>query len=398
MRVRGVAHYNIWQHINADFQYDANDPPCFQAVTVNNPRNVILSPISVKLLLTLLSEAAGDHTKTQKELAQVIPFGDSNILAREYFDKFFTALREKSADYHLDMATKIYADNFITPIQRYEAILERYYATKVHTEDFSNAPKVSENINYWISNVTQGRIADLVKSSDIESAVMVMLNAVYFKGLWRQPFYENQTFVSDFQVGQNGPDKSVQSKRSPFMSQTGRFFYVESNQLNAKILRLPYKGQKFSMFIILPNRAEGFDDFVRGLDSAQVHNAKWLMDETEVRVVLPKFKFDYSSNLNEVLKGLGVREVFSDEASLPLLARGSGLEGRLKVSNIIQKAGLVVDEKGSTAFAATEVSLVNKFGDDGVRDFVANRPFVFMIEDERNNAILFSGKVVDPTL
>lgn len=366
-------------------------PSPFQAVTVNNPRNVIISPISVKLLLTLLSEAAGDQTRTQQELAQVIPFGESHILAREYFDKFFTALRERSPDYSLDMATKIYADSYITPIQRYEAILERYYATKVQTQDFSNPARVADTINQWVSNITQGHIADLVKRSDIESAVMVMLNAVYFKGLWRQPFFENQTFVSEFQAQQG-------AKTTTFMSQTGRFFYAESNQLNAKILRLPYKGQKFSMFIVLPHRAEGFDEFVRQLDSKTLHNAKWLMDETEVRVVLPKFKFDYSSNLNEVLQNLGIREVFSDEASLPLLARGSGLQGRLKVSNIIQKAGLVVDEKGSTAFAATEVSLVNKFGDDGVRDFVANRPFVFMIEDERNNAILFSGKVVDPTL
>lgn len=367
----------------------------FQALTVNNPKNVILSPISVKLLLTLLHEASGDHTNTQKELAQVIPFGDSHIHAREYFDKFFTGLKEKSRDYSLDMATKIYADSFITPIQRYEAILERYYGTKIHTQEFNNAALVSENINQWVSNVTQGHITDLVKTSDVESAVMLMLNAVYFKGLWRQPFFENQTHVADFHLG---AEKSGQTKRTQFMSQNGRFFYVESNQLKAKVLRLPYKGQKFSMFIILPNRGEVFDDFVRQLDSSMVHNAKWLMDETEVNVVLPKFKFDYSSNLNDVLKGLGIREVFGDGASLPLLARGSGLEGRLKVSNIIQKAGLAIDEQGSTAFAATEVSLVNKFGDDGERDFIADRPFVFMIEDERNSAILFSGKVVDPTL
>lgn len=353
---------------------------------------MILSPISVKLLLTLLSEAAGDHTKTQKELTTVIPFGDSHILAREYFDKFFSDLQEKSRDYSLDMATRIYADNFIQPIQRYEAILERYYNTRVKIEDFSNAVGVTQNINQWVSNVTQGHISQLVKTSDIENAVMLMINAMYFKGLWRQPFFDNQTFYSDFRC------TPAEAKQTQFMSQTGRFFYAESNQLQAKILRLPYKGQKFSMFLILPNRADGLDEFMNQLDSGVLHNAKWLMDETEVRVVLPKFKFDYSSNLNQVLQSLGIRDVFTDEASLPLLARGSGLEGRLKVSNIIQKAGLAVDEKGSTAFVATEVSLVNKFGDDGVKDFVANRPFVFMIEDERNSAILFSGKVVDPTV
>lgn len=361
-------------------------------MTTNIHRNVILSPISVKLLLTLLSEASGDHTKTQQELTQVIPFGDSNILAREYFGHFFTSIKEKSEDYSLDMATNIYADDFVNPMQRYRAILERYYSTEVHTEDFGNAPAVSQKINRWVSNVTHGHINDFIKPSDIESAVMLMINAVYFKGLWRQPFNENMTFVHEFRT----PDQGA--KQTQFMSQTGQFFYVESSQLKAKIIRLPYKGQKFSMFIILPNSAEGFDEFVNQLDSTALHNAKWLMDEMEVRVVIPKFKFDYSANLNQVLQSLGIRQIFSDEASLPLLSRGSGLEGRLKVSNIIQKSGLVVDEKGSTAFAATEVGLVNKFGDDGIREFVANRPFVFMIEDERNSAILFSGKVVDPTV
>lgn len=361
-------------------------------MTINNPKNVILSPISVKLLLTLLSEASGDHSKTQKELSQVIPFGDSHILAREYFEKFFRSVQQKSEDYTLDLATRIYMDSFINRTQRYQAILERYYETEILSESFAAPDAVSNNINRWVANVTQGHITELVKAADVENAVMVMINAVYFKGLWRQPFFENQTFASDFHTLAAGP------KRSQFMSQTGRFFYVESRQLQAKILRLPYKGQKFSMFIILPNRADGFDDFVQQLDSAQLHNAKWLMDETDVHVVLPKFKFDYSSNLNAVLKSLGIHEVFTDEASLPLLDRGAGLNGRLKVSNIIQKSGLAVDEKGSTAFAATEVSLVNKFGDDGVTDFVANRPFLFMIEDERNSAILFSGKVVDPNL
>lgn len=342
--------------------------------------------------MTLLSEAAGDHTKTQQELTQVIPFGDSHLLAREYFDKFFRELEEKSSEFTLDMATKIFADSFVTPIQRYESILERYYATKIQTENFSDSVGVSKIINQWVSNVTHGHITELVKTSDIESAVMLMINGVYFKGLWRQPFYENRTFTSEFKTSNS------EAKQTKFMTQTGRFFYVESPQLQAKILRLPYKGSKFAMFIILPYNADGLDDFMTKLDSAQLHNAKWLMDETEVRVVLPKFKFDYSANLNQVLQSLGICQVFTDEASLPLLARGAGLEGRLKVSNIIQKAGLAVDELGSTAFAATEVSLVNKFGDDGIKDFVVNRPFAFMIEDEKNSAILFSGKVVDPTV
>ena len=121
------------------------------------------------------------------------------------------------------------------------------------------------------------------------------------------------------------------------------------------------------------------------------------MDEIEVHVVLPKFKFDYNLNLNTVLQDLGIKEMFTTQASFPLLARGAAVQNKLQVSNVIQKAGLIVDEKGSTAYAATEVSLVNKFGDDGVREFIVNQPFIFVIEDETTQQMMFSGKVQDPT-
>lgn len=92
---------------------------------------------------------------------------------------------------------------------------------------------------------------------------------------------------------------------------------------------------------------------------------------------------------------MGIHEIFSDSASLPLLSRGSGLSQKLKVSDVIQKSGIIVNEEGSTAFAATEVELVNKFGDNIV-EFKADHPFIFLIEEEVTGTLLFAGKVVDP--
>lgn len=95
---------------------------------------------------------------------------------------------------------------------------------------------------------------------------------------------------------------------------------------------------------------------------------------------------------------MGISAIFTNEASLPLLARGSHVQNRLQVSKILQKAGISVNEEGSTVFAATEVVLVNKFGGDTRRDFIANRPFVFIIEDETTGTLLFAGKVTNPDL
>lgn len=96
-----------------------------------------------------------------------------------------------------------------------------------------------------------------------------------------------------------------------------------------------------------------------------------------------------------LLEQLGIADIFETNATFPLLARGGKTEGRLKVSNIIQKSGIVVDEKGTTAWSATEIELVNKFGGEP-REFIVDRPFVFYIEDDTNGAKLFSGRVNNP--
>lgn len=91
---------------------------------------------------------------------------------------------------------------------------------------------------------------------------------------------------------------------------------------------------------------------------------------------------------------LGIRSMFTFQASLPALARGQVVQNRLQVSNVLQKTGIEVNEKGSTVFAATQISLTNKFG--GETEFVVDRPFMFMIEDETTGTLVFSGKVINP--
>lgn len=91
---------------------------------------------------------------------------------------------------------------------------------------------------------------------------------------------------------------------------------------------------------------------------------------------------------------LGIRQIFTLQASFPQLARGSAVQDRLQVSNVLQKTGIEINEKGSTAYAATIASLVNKFG--GNVEFKADRPFLFLIEDETTGTLIFSGKVTHP--
>jgi len=355
----------------------------------NKDSNIVLSPLSVKLLLTLLAEAAGQSvtSKTRTELEQVLPYNKSLFDAKEYFQKVLTSLSTKSDDYTVNFGTKMYVDQDVNPIQRFTSIIQYNYLADVEKLNFADERASANSINGWVKTITNGHIKDLVTEESLQNAIVLLVNAMYFEGTWRTPF--NKTFTAPF-LGSNGKrtDKS-------FMERTGNHYYFYSKHLNSKILRIPYSGRRYSMFVILPNENQNLDNLVELLSSETIKNEVWHMDEVEVHAVLPKFKFDTSLHLNEAVKKLGIKDIFENTATLPLLARGGPSEGKLKVSNIIQKSGIVVDEKGTTAWSATEIELVNKFGGEP-REFVADRPFLFYIEDDTTGAKLFSGVVNNP--
>lgn len=361
-----------------------------QRVFLKDPKNLVISPFSIKLLLNLLAEAAGTDTQTQKELAII---SSNNIRSpyanRNQFGKIFESLNAPNDNYDFRMGTRVFVDQFVEPLQRYSAIIDRYYNTAIERLDFKDPHVTAQTINDWCANITRGHINKLVEPSDIDNSVMIMLNAIYFQGLWRRPFLRNETVQLPFHLS------STQQMPATYMTRTGYYYYLDSAELNSKILRIPYKGRKFSMLLVVPKSKDGINDFVRQMDATTLRRVEWLMDEHEVKVSIPKFKFDYLANYNEILKELGIHEIFTSEASLPLLARGAGLRNQLHVSGVIQKAGIQVDEQGSTVYAATEVTLINKFG-AGTKEFTANVPFLFFIQDETTGTLLFSGKITNP--
>lgn len=181
--------------------------------------------------------------------------------------------------------------------QKYKSILDKHYNTIVEILNFQESEKSASIMNKWIEEVTNGKIASLVDSESLSSAVMVLLNAIYFRGLWRYPFEE--VVRRDFAT-------NAHSKGSKeFAEITESFYYYYSKDLQAKILRLPYEGGRYSMFLLLPFENDGLDLLIENLDSAKIEKEVDRMEEIRVHVMLPKFKFDTSSNLNDAIKKVG---------------------------------------------------------------------------------------------
>lgn len=351
--------------------------------------NVIISPFSIKLVLALLSEAAGVGTKTQTELINTQTDIRSANNVREFYRKTLMSFKKENQLYNtLNVRTKLFTDNFIETQQMFAAKLKHYYDSEIEALEFSNGPAAANAINNWATNVTEGRLRNLVTPEVVQHSVMLLTNVIYFKGAWRRPFFK--TFEGVF-----FRTKDAQT-RAQYMEQSDYFYYNNSDKLKAQILRLPYRG-KNSLFVILPHAVDGVNELVNVLENDEVKSAQWAMQEVKVKVTLPKFNFDYQRSFVETLKDLGVHEIFEDTASLPGLSRGADVAGKVKVSNILQKAGIDVNEKGTEAYAASVVEIENKFGGaQAIEEFNVNRPFVFFIEEEATGNILFAGKVHHP--
>ncbi|XP_055527137.1 serine protease inhibitor 2-like [Wyeomyia smithii] len=357
--------------------------------------NAVISPFSVKILLTLLYEATGEvtgvfDTATARELRKIHnPSGDLKVIRTLYRSLLNSALGD-NPDFDFKIATKIFVDEFINVVNKYQVTSDHFYNVTADKVPFSNPKKAADIINQWVSDNTRGRIQELVSADGVDGAVITLINAIYFKGLWTYPFPEN------------GPRRefygSTKQIDTAYMEQNGQFYYDDSSTLNAQLLRLPYQGEKFAMYFILPHQDSSINDVLSRINSTSLHQAIWYMDETEVNVTIPKFKFEFSGELSQPLQDIGIREIFSQRASLPLLARGRGTMDQIRVSRVFQKAGIVVNELGSKAYAETEMHLVNEFGDNRTQIFNANRPFLFFIEDEDFGTLLFAGKVELPTL
>ncbi|XP_047537845.1 uncharacterized protein LOC125071568 [Vanessa atalanta] len=370
--------------------YDKFDWSLTKRVASSSQANFLISPLGLKLALSILTEAATGST--QSELAYVLGFDRDTNSVRQKFAMILSSLQTQSSQYILNLGSRIYVGATVIPQQRFAAISQQFYKTELKSLDFSNPVTAASAINCWVSNATEGRIPDLVKPDDVSGVSALVLNTIFFKGTWQHQFAPNATKSQLFYVSID--DK----KETPFMNIRDKFFFTESKRFNAKILRMPYLGNKFAMYVIVPNSLTGLPYIFDGL--SELRTELYYLQEYYVDVTIPKFQFEYTSHMDGILKELGVRQAFEDTASFPGLARGQILSNRLKISKVLQRSGVEVNELGSTVYSATEIALENKFGEQMMpnAEVIANRPFLFFIQDEMTRQLLFTGRVSDPSL
>ncbi|CAK6447711.1 unnamed protein product [Pipistrellus nathusii] len=366
--------------------------------------NIFFSPLSLLYALSMILLGARGNSAEQMEkvlhfnhIAESLKpkFKDSAKCSQtgrihSEFGALLSQINQPDSNYTLSIANRLYGTQTMPFYQQYLSCSEKLYQARLQVVDFQKSTEETrQTINAWVESKTNGKITNLFGKGTIDpSSVMVLVNAIYFKGQWQNKFQERETIKTPFQLSEG---KSVIVE---MMYQTGRFKLAFIKEPQMQVLELPYVQDKLSMIILLPTGRVTLEQIEKTLNVKTFH--KWTsssnMKERDVEVHLPRFKLEIKYELNSLLKSLGMTDVFhQSKADLSGMSPAKGLY----VSKVIHKSYVDVNEEGTEAAAATGDNFVIKRLPIRVQ-FMANHPFLFFIRHTGTNTILFCGKLASP--
>ena len=357
-----------------------------QILDAEEGKNIFYSPASMYVAFSLLYEGAKNETAEQ--IQQVFGF-EPNISARHNATSHaLSSLNRDDPHATLNMANALWIANWFAPYESYLDIARSTYLAGAQTVDFTDENDSVKRINDWAAEKTRGKIKKVIGPSDVNSyTAMVINNAIYFKGTWLTQFAEEDTKKSEFYTD---PTDSV---NADFMNVSDMFNYTHSD--GAQVLQMPYKGDRLSMLVILPDDPD-MREFEESLSAQQIQ--KWTdnMWNQELIVSMPKFETKTKYQLNDHLIAMGMPDVFDlYDADLSGIGISSG--GNLYVSNATQDAYVKVNEEGTEAAAVTTIVFSTVSVPPPPPKFIADHPFLFVIQDDESGMILFMGRISNPT-
>jgi serpin B len=350
-----------------------------------NTKNLFISPLSVYLALTMTYNGAANTTAL--EMQNTLGYsGMVNEEINQSCKDLVDVLLNIDPKITLEIANSIWYRNTFTVKQVFIDINRHYFNAEVKASDFYDPATVIQ-INNWVKTKTHDKIEKVIDNIP-SNAVMYLINAIYFKGIWKYKFDSENTVEGPFNTPNSG------SVLVNFMNQKARFKYMDNDLLSA--IELPYGNSGLSMVVLLPVQDKTIPNVIQNF--SQDNWTEWCnnMDSTEVTVRLPKFKFAYDSTINESLKTLGMPTAFTPMADFSNI----NSDESLCISKVLHKSFIEVNEEGSEAAAVTVVGIVTTAfpGENKDKNFVANKPFIFVIKENTTQTILFAGIVNNPNI
>ena len=368
---------------------DANDQfalEFYSNIRGSEDGNIFYSPYSISTALSMTYEGA--RGETADEIQSVFHFSENDSERRSSAAAIYNQLNQWDSEYQLNTANALWIQEDYPVFDGFKETVEDYYVGKASNVDFMrDTEQARQTINSWVEQKTNYKIKDLFPQGTLSDMTrLVLTNAIYFKGTWVKQFDKAKTMDEDFRIS------SDQTVKVPMMRLTGdeaEFNYFEDEEL--QMLEMLYEGDDLSMIILLP-KDDSLESLEESLTTQNLNEWRSQSREQRVNVYMPRFTFESKYILNENLKEMGMPTAFN-----PAAADFSGIADveQLYIGLVIHQAFVDVNEEGTEAAAATGVGM-DLTSMPMVKEFRADHPFIFIIQERETGNILFLGRVMDP--
>jgi serpin B len=368
-------------------QNNSTSPPRFDfdlfKNLVRNSTNIVVSPFSIYSVLTLAANGASGMT--QREMNIVLDRNTQlsrlNMFIKRSLD--YLGLMENTKDSDVKLANAIFTK--MKPSTYILSVARAYFKARV------DMLQSSEQINTFVSNTTNNKIANIVDPMTVENAKMILVNAIYLKSSWMYPFDSSKNTQGSFKIDETRTFDCL------FMNQKytkGKISYYEDEE--SQILRLPYKSLKLHAFFLLPKRMNlmAFTEKLN-YNVFRLYERK-LDSKYEVSLSLPKFKIEFEKDMKDILIQMGMKLAFSKDADF---SRITAERASLMIDKVLHKTFLEVSETGTEAAAATAatMNLTSSLETENpdLKKMRLDKPFIFLIRHDDLDQMLFMAKVED---
>ncbi len=340
------------------------------AVAMSAPgENIVVSPYSAGVALSMVAEGAEGQTRTEFDnalngcLFKAVDLGNNDTVT-------------------VKSANSVWITDDFSVRNRFVGMLEKDFDAEVVNLNFAD-PATVRAINNWCADNTVGKITEIVDRLN-PGMVMILINALYFNAPWADAFLETNTRPVAFHT-------SSGEMQVPMMSRTGMMNYAEYQ--GAKMVEIPYEGERYAMYVVLPPAGIAPDKMLSYVNESLYDQAMSMMTAQKVRLTMPKLKLETEMILNKTLQHMGIKTAFTSAADF----KGIAEMGPLVLDQVKQKCYIDISEKGTEAAAVTSIGVrMTSARPETIYTMTVDRPYIFFIADRTDSNILFAGKVVKP--
>ncbi|CAM9253827.1 unnamed protein product [Bubo scandiacus] len=381
---------------NAEFSFDV-----FKELKVHHANdNIFYSPLSIIAALAMVYLGARGNTEYQMEKVlhfdKIAGLGGTiqtkcgkSMNIHILFKELLSDITAPKANFSLYIANRLYAEKTYAVLPIYVKCVKKLYRAGLEMVTFKTTPdQARQLINSWVENQTDGKIQDFLEPGSVDLyTVLVLVNAIYFKGIWKTAFKEEDSQKFPFSVTKQ------ESRPVQMMCQNSTFKVAVVAAEEMKILELPYASGELSMLVLLPDDISGLEQLENNIsfEKLAVWTSPNVMETKRVKVYLPRMKIEGKYNLTSVLMALGMTDLFSPSANLSGISSAESM----KISEAIHEAYMEVSEEGTEMSGSVDVMGDIQHSSE-FEEFRADHPFLFLIKHNPTNSILFFGRYCSP--